>query len=145
MPSQVADDLWHEFILSTRHYQLFCDQAFGRFLHHSPAAVLSSKKDTNEGLRRCWVQVCKEELIDPRKPTRLPLLFALDSQLEIPNGFYYAVDCSGLQSKDKDGAPDSAGVIIHCGGAFTSSSYDGGTSGFDGGDGGDGGGCGGGD
>ncbi len=144
MPSQVADDLWHDFILYTRHYQLFCDQAFGRFLHHSPAAVLSSKKDSNEGLRRCWVQVCKEELIDPRQPTRLPLLFALDSKLAITDGFHYTTDCSGLKRNDKDGTADS-GAVVYCGGDFSSSSIDGGTSGFDGGDGGDGGGCGGGD
>lgn len=29
MPSQVVDDLWHEFILYTRNYQLFCAKAFG--------------------------------------------------------------------------------------------------------------------
>lgn len=27
MPSQVVDDLWHEFILHTRDYQQFCNQA----------------------------------------------------------------------------------------------------------------------
>lgn len=40
MPSQVADDLWHEFILYTRDYGRFCGAAFGRFLHHTPAVVL---------------------------------------------------------------------------------------------------------
>src|SRR5688572_1769389 len=34
MPSQVADDLWHEFILYTRSYDAFCRRAFGRFMHH---------------------------------------------------------------------------------------------------------------
>src|SRR5688572_16063928 len=33
MPSQVVDDLWHEFILYTREYQKFCAGAFGKFLH----------------------------------------------------------------------------------------------------------------
>ncbi|RZT10484.1 hypothetical protein SAMN05216319_1058 [Duganella sp. CF402] len=28
MPSQVADDLWHEFILYTRNYEQFCRKAF---------------------------------------------------------------------------------------------------------------------
>jgi hypothetical protein len=40
MPSQVADDLWHEFILYTREYETFCRRAFGAFLHHTPAVVL---------------------------------------------------------------------------------------------------------
>ncbi|MFM7459953.1 MAG: glycine-rich domain-containing protein, partial [Burkholderiales bacterium] len=37
MPSQVVDDLWHEFILYTKHYQAFCNEAFGTFMHHTPA------------------------------------------------------------------------------------------------------------
>src|SRR5688572_14802468 len=37
MPSKVADDLWHEFILFTREYHDFCEQAFGRHLHHAPS------------------------------------------------------------------------------------------------------------
>ena len=40
MPSQVVDDLWHEFILYTKNYELFCRRAFGRFMHHTPAVVL---------------------------------------------------------------------------------------------------------
>ena len=40
MPSQVADDLWHGVILYTKHYDRVCRKAFGRFLHHTPAAVL---------------------------------------------------------------------------------------------------------
>ena len=52
MPSQVVDDLWHEFILYTRHYRAFCKQAFGRFLHYTPAVVLSADRRTNAGLWR---------------------------------------------------------------------------------------------
>jgi hypothetical protein len=44
MPSQVADDLWHEFILYTREYDAFCRSAFGGFLHHTPAVVLSAHR-----------------------------------------------------------------------------------------------------
>jgi hypothetical protein len=54
MPSQVVDDLWHEFILYTRHYQLFCGKAFGGFLHHTPAVVLGRERCNNTGLRRCF-------------------------------------------------------------------------------------------
>src|SRR5687767_2358523 len=42
MPSQVVDDLWHEFILYTREYDKFCGKAFGGFFHHSPAAALGT-------------------------------------------------------------------------------------------------------
>ncbi|HRJ70045.1 MAG TPA: hypothetical protein PK812_10590 [Beijerinckiaceae bacterium] len=146
MPSQAADELWHEFILYTRAYQEFCDQAFGRFLHHTPAVALApARQRTNEGLRRVWWWSCKEESINPTNPTRLPLLFALDKKLNIPNGYHYTADCEQLR---KNGVPGT-----QCGGDFSSSSFDGSTTGMgdggtgvnDGADGGgsDGGGCGG--
>ena len=93
MPSEAADTLWHEFILHTRSYDAFCRRAFGGFLHHTPAVVLSEHRKSNEGLRRVWWYCCKYENIDPVRPTRLPLLFALDSKLKITNGFVYQPDC----------------------------------------------------
>ena len=125
MPSQVADELWHEFILYTKNYKAFTDRAFGSFLHHTPAAVLSSKVQSNSGLRRCWKYVCIEENINPRKPSRLPLLFVLDTKLNIANGFYYVADCSGVV---KETLGNNA--TIHCGGDFADGSFDGGTSGL---------------
>lgn len=122
MPSQVADDLWHEFILYTRNYDAFCRRAFGRFMHHTPAVVLSRDKQNNVGLRRTWWHTCKEENINPRAPTRLPLLFALDAKLGISDGFVYVPDCSRLQER-QDGT-------AHCGGDFSSGSVDGSTDGF---------------
>ncbi|MFY0675119.1 MAG: hypothetical protein JXQ87_17120 [Bacteroidia bacterium] len=35
-PSLVVDNAWHEFILFTRLYHKFCDEHFGRYVHHSP-------------------------------------------------------------------------------------------------------------
>lgn len=155
MPSQVADDLWHELILYTKNYDLFCRRAFGRFLHHTPAVVLSTAQQNNAGLRRCWWFTCREENINPRDPTRLPLLFALDAKLNVPDGFHYVADCSSVRRKSL--GSDSGGAV-YCGGDFSSTSFDGGTEGFadapfsDGGGWGDsggsgcgGGGCGGGD
>lgn len=143
MPSQVTDDLWHEFILYTRHYDEFCRRAFGRFMHHTPAVVLGRDRHNNEGLRRAWWYACKDENIDPSQPTRLPLLFAIDAKLGIRDGFVYAPDCKDLRGPQGGGAD-----AIHCGGDFSSSSVDGSTDGFGdsgGGDSGCGGGCGGGD
>jgi len=122
MPSQVADDLWHEFILYTREYERFCRRAFGGFLHHTPAVVLSEHRRSNEGLRRVWWYCCKYENIDPVNPTRLPLLFALDSKLNIPDGFVYHPQCEELR---KNGSGTA-----YCGGDFADSSVDGGTAGF---------------
>jgi len=35
-PSYVIDLAWHEFILCTKYYQLFCEKNFGKFIHHTP-------------------------------------------------------------------------------------------------------------
>ncbi len=123
MPSQVADELWHEFILYTREYQAFCKGAFGGFLHHTPAVALrKEEKRDNEGLRRVWWYCCKYENINAKSPTRVPLLFALDSKLKIPNGYVYHPQCEQLRKNGDAGT--------QCGGDFSSSGVDGGTSGF---------------
>lgn len=150
MPSQVTDDLWHELILYTKGYEFFCKRAFGRFLHHSPAAVLGSRRESNEGLRRVWWRACIDENINPRKPTRLPLLFAIDAKLNIPDGFRYLTDCGGPKRRENQA---DRGAAIYCGGDFSSTGFDGTTDGFgdagsadataDAGGGGCGGGCGG--
>jgi hypothetical protein len=136
MPSQVADDLWHEFILYTRHYEAFCKRAFGGFLHHSPAAVLGSNRRSNAGLRRVWWHACREENINPRNATRLPLIFALDAKLDIADGFRYSVQCQNARVSREGQTAD--GTVIYCGGDFSSSSFDGSTDGFGDSGGGDG-------
>jgi hypothetical protein len=35
MPSKAVDVAWHEFILMTRHYEAFCEAAYGEYLHHT--------------------------------------------------------------------------------------------------------------
>ncbi len=122
MPSEAADQLWHEFILYTRDYDRFCEQAFGKKLHHTPAVALApEQRASNEGLRRVWTLCCKEENIDPRNPTRLPLLFALDRKLKFPGGYHYEAKCEALRAR---------GVPTQCGGDFSSTSIDGGSDGF---------------
>ena len=126
MPSQVADDLWHEFILYTRQYDRFCRKAFGGFFHHTPAVVLKTSRQNNAGLRRCWRYACKDELINPKKPVRLPLLFALDAKLNIAGGFHYVPDCSSVRREG-----DDEGSVVYCGGDFSDSAIDGSLDGFD--------------
>ena len=48
MPSQVVDVAWHEFILSTRDYERFCQHAFGRFLHHTPAEAMEKPEKAQD-------------------------------------------------------------------------------------------------
>jgi hypothetical protein len=148
MPSRVVDSMWHEFILHTQAYRDWCTLAMGRFLHHTPSEVLGANATHNDGLRRAWYWACRDETIQPRQPTRLPLLFALDTKLAIANGFHYVPDCGGLP-----GARDADGHPVHCATSFGDGSSSGDGDGFggeassgdgdDGDDGGDGG-CGGG-
>ena len=35
-PSRTVDKAWHEFLLFTRDYQQFCEERYGRFIHHQP-------------------------------------------------------------------------------------------------------------
>ena len=139
MPSRVVDALWHEFILHTQAYRDWCALALGRFLHHTPAEALGAQAQRNDGLRRAWFWCCKDEAINPRQPTRLPLLFALDTKLQIANGFHYLPDCRDIDGKGGDGS--------YCATEFSDGSASGDADGFggaEGSDGGDGGGCGGG-
>ncbi len=153
MPSKAVDAMWHEFILHTKGYGAWCEMCLGYFLHHTPAEALGKKSKGNDGLRRAWYWVCKDEAIDPKKPSRLPLLFALDTKLAIAGGFSYIPDCTDIARKSADGG---AGGDAYCGTHFSDGSYSSDSSGTgdfggadssssSGGDGGsDGGGCGGG-
>ncbi len=145
MPSQVVDDLWHDFILFTRHYRHFCDQAFGRFMHHTPVEAMPTPQLATAGIRRTWFHACRIEGIDPKQPSRLPLLFALDAQLGIADGFFYSLNCANTATSSSNTFCASS---IGCGGSDSGCAGDtGGDSGDGGGDGGSGcgGGCGGGD
>ncbi|MEO8248804.1 MAG: hypothetical protein ABI589_05490 [Burkholderiales bacterium] len=110
MPSKIVDNAWHEFILHTRAYDIWCHTAFGQLLHHSPAEVLGKDARRNDGLRRSWYWACKKESIDPKKPARLLLLFALDKKFDVPGGFSYLPDCNA--------ADRHAGSDAHCGTGF---------------------------
>lgn len=153
MPSQVVDDAWHEFILFTRAYESFCRKGLGRYLHHTPAEAMGGPARARESIRRAWRLACAKEGIDPLHPSRLPLLFALDSLLAIPDGFNYVPDCtltgstrlgnSGYCASDIGCASGCAGDSASSGGTDSSGdcSSDGGDCGGSCG----GGGCGGGD
>jgi hypothetical protein len=137
MPSQAVDDAWHEFILFTRRYDQFCRGAFGRFLHHTPAEAMASPTAAGDGIKRAWRLACARENIDPKKPDRLPRLFAMDAALLIAGGFIYQLDCLAAGREGAMGAGFCASHI-GCGGGCAGDS---GSADSDGG--GDGGGCGG--
>lgn len=129
MPSQAVDDAWHEFILFTRHYDRFCRQAFGRFLHHTPAEAMASPTAASAGIRRAWRLACAREQIDPKKPERLPRLFALDATLAIAGGFVYQLDCLAAGASGNGYCASHIGCGGGCAGDSGSADGDGGGDG----------------
>lgn len=162
MPSLAADALWHAFILDTRAYHAFCERAFGRYFHHVPAWRMSTRSALvqERAFDRVWARTCAQTGIDPRRPHRLPLLFALDQSLQLPDAQTF--DREALARRYAGGGwggetpfgcggggCSSAGGGDSCCGASDSGcsgdggGSDGGCCGDGGGDGGCGGGCGG--
>lgn len=139
MPSQAVDVAWHEFILFTRAYQQFCNDALGRFLHHTPAEAMRSPTDAQEGIKRAWRISCAREGIHPKHPATLPLLFAIDAQLGIADGFRYVPDCTQMVARSADAGGAHCGSHIGCSSGCSGGSGSGDSDGSDGG----GGGCGG--
>ena len=148
MPSEAVDSAWHEFILFTRQYADFCNKAFGRFLHHTPAEGMSKPKLAQTGIRNTWRIACSRANINPQSPSKLPLVFGLDALFKIENGHSYSLNCDDLVANNGDSTSHCISHMIRtgCGGCAggSGSSSDSGSSGDSGGGSGCGGGCGGG-
>ena len=94
MPSVAVDTAWHEFILLTQHYADFCQQAFGKFLHHAPNN--GDEKAKRDGLARTYGMGAGAALgvaglagvagVAGAAVLSGHDLFSLDQQLGIPGG-----------------------------------------------------------
>ncbi len=134
MPSQVVDAAWHEFILFTRNYQHFCRKGLGRFLHHTPAEAMKTPTAASDGIKRTWRLACTRAGIKPGAATALPPLFAIDADLRIADGFYYALDCTQALAAAQS-TVIYCGTHIGCGGGCGSGCAGSGCGGDGGGDG----------
>ncbi|MBL8299379.1 MAG: hypothetical protein JNN30_13655 [Rhodanobacteraceae bacterium] len=97
LPSAAADSVWHLLLHDTQAYTEFCRASVGFNVVHVPqrdAADLTSKS-----LATTWRLACCLEAIDAVKPPRLPLLFALDTQLDWPQGHSYRLEKMGSQRR----------------------------------------------
>lgn len=154
MPSRLVEGLWREFAQNGAAYGRWCDAAYGYLMVPTAALALGRNANNNDALRRTCYLACKEESIKPKRPTRLPILFALDAKLCMPGGIVYEVGSMSparIQPLDKSGgsggevyfgcsfsSDDYSGKHDDFGGADSSSSSDGGGGGGDGGGGGGG-------
>lgn len=82
MPSKAVDALWHALLLDSRHYQGFCQQAFGSMLHHVPDGAGNALNPEAQRMR-AWQRACRLTGLDPRRSTELPLLWRVDAQLGV--------------------------------------------------------------
>lgn len=97
MPSTLADDMWHEFLLHTRDYAAFCDAAFGQFLHHEPESTMSPDQaaaNRSDGLLITLQRARQDEHCGPHA---LPLLFRVDQEVQLQGCRRYHVDCGGRE------------------------------------------------
>lgn len=138
MPSRAVDVAWHEMILMTREYHAFCEQAFGRYLHHEPESTMLSSMD--DALARTLAVVDKHGIAPASAMAGVPLLFGIDAQAGVQDAQTWGVD-------DLDRLRYRAAALDHQArtasvGGGADGRADGG--GADGGGGGCGGGCGGG-
>ncbi len=135
MPSKIVDEAWHEFILFTREYHLFCQKAFGRYFHHTPFDGLVKPEKVREAVqltRQLSLQlydIKPDNITHPSLPLALTL-FTIDSELGVTGGHHYNMEMLMSPAWLETGAIDM-GISLDVGGDC-------------GGDGGDGdGGCGG--
>lgn len=139
MPSKIVDDAWHEFILMSREYSRFCDQAFGGYLHHTPAGAGDEPHD--KALLRTLHQL-KSDHANRAGWAMLggiPLLFALDKAMAVEGGQHFdQAAMAELEQKRQHWLQSGGDVSIELGGLHGDGD---GCSGGDGG-GGCGGGCG---
>ena len=111
MPSQAVDDAWHTFIWVTRHYDMYCHKAFRRFLHHTPGEAMVGQTTPSDGIKQGWRLACKLENIDPKNPTRLPTMFAMDAMLGIAGGSFYELISSPVAIPTAPAVSDAAVTV----------------------------------
>jgi hypothetical protein len=104
MPSVVVDDMWHELVLHTRDYAAFCEDAFGRFLHHVPESAMSSPAAAANRSTDLLNTLRLARHDEGGGLQRLPLLFRVDEELAVAGGRRYLADCGGRASASRYGA-----------------------------------------
>jgi hypothetical protein len=119
MPSKLVDTCWHAIICETREYQAFCKTAFGGFLHHAskvntsfPLVELSMDEVNHiEGTKLSADAIGQRELDFKNQlaaariyhwalaiggsqnnfeAIQIPLLFSIDHELNIEDGYFYS-------------------------------------------------------
>ena len=59
----IIDEIWHEFILVTEYYSDFCNQYFGKYIHHPPAMPKYALNAKTLSEQEC-MEIFIEELLE---------------------------------------------------------------------------------
>lgn len=82
MPSHAVDEAWHGFVLCTVRYARFCEQAYGRFLHHHPEGGAPDDAPAGDPMSvQLERTVVAWELV--ARPGEACVLFDLDSRVGV--------------------------------------------------------------
>ena len=141
MPSRIVDVCWHIFLCDTRQYKQFCEMVFGDFLHHdawveanlsvqSELTTVVAQKDLEDLSEEMKAQQALEfrnqlaaariyqwsaELEGKGQKSMLPsvpLLFRIDEELAIKDGFLYPLEITVfLANYDLKGAESEAASL----------------------------------
>jgi hypothetical protein len=163
MPSKLVDLCWHVFITDTRHYQRFCNDVYGRFLHHMPRVEVYLPQDekTEEGMTKAESKEAKELILaikaqeldaariyhwavalqvpvegghlvstDPGLEMPVPLLFSIDQDMRIPEGYIYSPEVMRFLANYDLKAAESAAASLDssAGGSLGTGCGDGGVA-----------------
>lgn len=83
LTSYIVDEAWHTFILFTSEYVKFCQDVFGKYIHHSPSISNGGYKDDLERIFATW------DLYESRG---LDMgVFSIDQKLKITGSDYKPV------------------------------------------------------
>ncbi len=74
---------------------MFCQAAFGRFMHHVPDSVAGSPAELASRSRRLMATLELARRDEDCAADQLPSLFSVDQRLGIADGHRYLADCGG--------------------------------------------------
>ena len=94
LPSLVVNLALKEFF-KTVEYQDFIKNVFKFYFTD---VLMKNNNIIDNDLKVVWTLTCENENINPNKPDKLPLIFSIDSQLNIENGFRFTIDESNDDS-----------------------------------------------
>lgn len=85
MYSESVDYTWHQFILNTREYHNFCQEYFGKFLHHIPSNQVSKDWRGDFNLRKFFISSSIEFGYNPFDTDKGVIeIFRADEVMNIP-------------------------------------------------------------